>query len=53
MDELPQAKGIAAATRGALMASDAETILAAVRAGLGRSLLPCAVASWEPILLPL
>jgi DNA-binding transcriptional LysR family regulator len=53
LDELPQAKWIAAATRGAaeppaLMASDAETILAAVRIGLGKSLLPCAVAAPEP-----
>ncbi len=52
MDELPQAQWIAAATRGAppptLMAADAETILAAVRAGLGKSLLPCAVAEREP-----
>jgi DNA-binding transcriptional LysR family regulator len=53
LDELPQAKWIAAATRGAaappaLMAADAETILAAVRAGLGKSLLPCAVAEREP-----
>jgi DNA-binding transcriptional LysR family regulator len=53
LDELPQAKWIAAATRGAampptLMAGDAETILAAVRAGLGKSLLPCAVAEREP-----
>jgi DNA-binding transcriptional LysR family regulator len=31
-----------------LMTSDAETILAAVRAGLGESLLPCAVAEREP-----
>jgi DNA-binding transcriptional LysR family regulator len=51
--ELPQAKWIAAATRGgpappALLAADAETILAAVRAGLGKSLLPCAVAEREP-----
>jgi DNA-binding transcriptional LysR family regulator len=53
LDELPQAKWIAAATRGAatppaLMAGDAETIPAAVRAGLGKSLLPCAVAEREP-----
>ncbi len=52
LDELPQAKWIAAATRGAavppaLMASDAETILAAVGAGVGKSLLPCAVAERE------
>jgi DNA-binding transcriptional LysR family regulator len=51
LDELPQAKWIAAATRGstaALMAGDAETILAAVLAGVGKSLLPCAVAEREP-----
>jgi DNA-binding transcriptional LysR family regulator len=52
LDELPQAKWIAAAARGAaapvLMAGDAETILAAVRAGVGKSLLPCAVAEREP-----
>lgn len=30
-----------------LMMSDAETIFAAVRAGLGKSLLPCAVAERE------
>jgi DNA-binding transcriptional LysR family regulator len=53
LEELPQAKWIAAATRGAaappaLMAADAETILAAVRAGLGKSLLPCTVAEREP-----
>jgi DNA-binding transcriptional LysR family regulator len=53
MDELPQATWIATATRGApvpptLMAADAESILAAVRAGLGKSLLPCAVAEREP-----
>jgi DNA-binding transcriptional LysR family regulator len=53
LDELPQAKWIAAATRGAaaapaLMAADAETILAAVSAGLGKSLLPRAVADREP-----
>jgi DNA-binding transcriptional LysR family regulator len=52
LDELPQAKWIAAATRGAaapvLMAGDAETILAAVRAGVGKSLLPRAVAEREP-----
>jgi DNA-binding transcriptional LysR family regulator len=54
LDELPQAKWIAA-TRGAaeppaLMAGDAETILAAVRAGVGKSLLPCAVGEPEPAL---
>jgi DNA-binding transcriptional LysR family regulator len=53
LDDLPQAKWIAAAARAspmppALMAADAETILAAVRAGLGKSLLPCAVAEREP-----
>jgi DNA-binding transcriptional LysR family regulator len=53
LDDLPQAKWIAAATRGAattpvLTAADAETILAAVRAGVGKSLLPCAVAEREP-----
>jgi DNA-binding transcriptional LysR family regulator len=52
LDELPQAKWIAAAARGAaapvLTAGDAETILAAVRAGVGKSLLPCAVAEREP-----
>lgn len=30
------------------MAADAETLFAAVRAGLGKSLLPCAVAEREP-----
>jgi DNA-binding transcriptional LysR family regulator len=53
MDELPQAKWIAAAARAApgpppLLVNDAETILAAVRSGLGKSLLPCAVAEREP-----
>jgi len=52
-DDLPQAKWISTAARGApmplaLLAADAETILAAVRAGLGKSLLPCAVAEREP-----
>jgi DNA-binding transcriptional LysR family regulator len=52
MDELPQAKWIAAAARAsprppALLVNDAEAILAAVRAGLGKSLLPCAVAQRE------
>jgi DNA-binding transcriptional LysR family regulator len=51
MDELPQAKWIAAAARAGappLLVNDAETILAAVRSGLGKSLLPCAVAEREP-----
>lgn len=53
LDDLPQARWIAAAMRGAsapptLLAADAETILAAVRAGVGKSLLPCAVAEREP-----
>ncbi len=53
MDELPQAKWIAAAARAApgppaLLVNDAETILAAVRSGLGKSLLPCAIAEREP-----
>lgn len=53
MDEVPQARWIAAARREApapiaLTAGDAETILAAVRMGLGRSLLPCVLAGREP-----
>jgi len=52
LEELPQAKWIAAAARGRaaapVTAGDAETILAAVRAGVGKSLLPCVVADREP-----
>lgn len=55
MADLPQAAWIAAASRGAVAATalkvnDAEPILQAVRAGLGRSLLPCAVAGRDPLL---
>jgi DNA-binding transcriptional LysR family regulator len=53
MEALPQAKWIAAAARAAAgppapLVNDAETILAAVQAGLGKSLLPCAVAAHTP-----
>jgi DNA-binding transcriptional LysR family regulator len=49
MAHLPQARWIAAAVRAgaavaALSITDAETLFAAVAAGLGRSLLPCCVA---------
>lgn len=53
MADLPQATWIAAASRGesaALAVNDAEPILQAVRAGLGRSLLPCAIADRDPAL---
>jgi DNA-binding transcriptional LysR family regulator len=49
---LPQARWIAAAAEGAnpapLAVSDAESILQAIRAGLGRSLLPCFVGDRDP-----
>jgi DNA-binding transcriptional LysR family regulator len=55
MADLPQAAWIAAASGGeaaaaALRVNDAEAILQAVRAGLGRSLLPCAVADRDTAL---
>jgi DNA-binding transcriptional LysR family regulator len=53
MSELPQSRWIAAAAAGdaapvALRVNDAEAILQAVCAGLGRSLLPCAIADRVP-----
>lgn len=53
MAGLPPARWLAAASRGqsaAVALNDAEAILQAVRAGLGRSLLPSAVADREPAL---
>ena len=48
---LPQARWIAKASEGnaisPLLVSDAETLLQAVRAGLGKSLLPCFVADHD------
>jgi DNA-binding transcriptional LysR family regulator len=48
---LPQACWMETASRGEALAplsvSDAETILQAIRAGLGKSLLPCFVADGE------
>ncbi len=48
---LPQARWMARASRGknlaAMRVSDSETVLQAVRAGLGRSLLPCFVADGD------
>jgi DNA-binding transcriptional LysR family regulator len=48
---LPQARWMETASRGEALAplsvSDAETILQAIRAGLGKSLLPCFVADGE------
>jgi DNA-binding transcriptional LysR family regulator len=47
LSHLPQARWIAAATKGAppkLLVNDAEAILQAVGAGLGQSLLPCFAA---------
>lgn len=53
MGELPQARWLAAAVRqggtaASVAVNDAEALLHAVRAGLGRSLLPCVVADREP-----
>ena len=48
LSHLPQARWIAAATKGELpklLVNDAEAILQAVGAGLGRSLLPCFAAA--------
>jgi DNA-binding transcriptional LysR family regulator len=52
MSGLPQARWVAAAARvpamqAAVKVNDAEAILQAVRAGLGKSLLPCAIAARE------
>ena len=54
MAGLPHARWIAAAIRHAragrprLVVNDAETALHAIKAGLGRSLLPCAIGDREP-----
>ncbi len=51
LSHLPQARWIAAHAGGAepkLRVNDAESILQAVRAGLGRSLLPCFAADRHP-----
>jgi DNA-binding transcriptional LysR family regulator len=52
LSHLPQARWIAAAARadaGApLLLNDAEAIVAAVRAGIGKSLVPCFVGEREP-----
>lgn len=51
MAALPPARWLAAAARGAaapVALSDAEAMVQVVRAGLGRSLLPCAVGDREP-----
>jgi DNA-binding transcriptional LysR family regulator len=52
LSHLPQARFIAAATRGGgtapLLLNDAEAIVQALRAGLGKSLLPCFVGEREP-----
>jgi DNA-binding transcriptional LysR family regulator len=51
LSHLPQARWIAAAStegpRATLSVGDAESLLAAIRAGLGKSLLPCKVAEQE------
>jgi DNA-binding transcriptional LysR family regulator len=52
LSHLPQARFIAAAAgadeTAPLLLNDAETIVQAVRAGLGKSLLPCFVGDHEP-----
>jgi len=52
LSHLPQARFIAAAARAEdtapLLLNDAEAIVQAVRAGLGKSLLPCFVGEREP-----
>jgi DNA-binding transcriptional LysR family regulator len=52
LSHLPQARFIAAAARAEetapLLLNDAEAIVQAVRAGLGKSLLPCFVGDHEP-----
>jgi DNA-binding transcriptional LysR family regulator len=52
LSHLPQARFIAAAAgsdeTAPLLLNDAETIVQAVRAGLGKSLLPCFVGDREP-----
>lgn len=51
LSHLPQARwiaGVAGESEASLLVNDAESILHAVRAGLGRSLLPCFVAEREP-----
>jgi DNA-binding transcriptional LysR family regulator len=52
LSHLPQARFIAAAARAeetaSLLLNDAEAIVQAVRAGLGKSLLPCFVGEHEP-----
>jgi DNA-binding transcriptional LysR family regulator len=55
---LPQARWMAAAERASvvpapLAANDAEAILQAVQAGLGKSLLPCFLAGQVPCVAPL
>jgi DNA-binding transcriptional LysR family regulator len=52
MADIPQARWIAGASRGEprLRVNDAEAMLQAVRAGLGRALLPCAIAGRDPAL---
>ena len=52
MSALPQARWLAArgGTPALLALNDAETILHAVAAGLGRSVLPCVVADRDPAL---
>ena len=55
MSHLPQARWLAAAggPAAALSVNDAEALLQAVRAGLGRSLLPCVVAETDDALVRL
>jgi DNA-binding transcriptional LysR family regulator len=53
MDHLPQARWLSAAIHRdgngtALAVNDAEALVQAVRAGVGKSLLPCAIADREP-----
>ncbi len=55
MSGLPQAQWLSAAIRRSkrrspLATNDAEGLLQAVNAGLGKSLLPCAIADREPLL---
>jgi DNA-binding transcriptional LysR family regulator len=52
MADIPQARWIAGASRSEprLRVNDAEAMLQAVRAGLGRALLPCAIAGCDPAL---
>ena len=51
LSHLPQARWIATAstpsTRATLSVGDAESLLVAIRAGLGKSLLPCKIAEQE------